>query len=235
MLCSLQFTKTIRGVFFIKARYSERMSKEQLFDHPLVSVVIPNYNGFLDLWVCLRSVLETDYPNFEVIVVDNGSTDGSFGYIKEMFPSVNVIRHETNQGSAAAYNAGIKHAKGEYVAILNNDMKVEGSWLRNLVAMMIGHHELGAVDGKYMNFSSRKIFDSVAAAGRFMDRYGNIFTRGLADRDEGQYDEITRVWVALSLFRKDALKKAGMFDPTFFFGYDEVDLCWRIYMERRCR
>jgi len=194
-------------------------------------VVIPNYNGFLDLKVCLKSVLETNYPNFEVIVVDNGSTDGSVGYIKAMFPSVNVVRHETNRGSAAAYNAGIKHAKGEYVAILNNDMEVERSWLQDLVAMMIEHDELGAVDGKYMNFFSRKIFDSVAAAGRFMDRYGNILTRGLGERDEGRYDEIAPVWVALALFRKDIFEEVGMFDPTFFFGYDEVDLCWRILMK----
>jgi GT2 family glycosyltransferase len=102
-------------------------------DQPLVSVIILNYNGLHFLDECLRSVLSQEYVPFEVILVDNNSTDGSASFVAERFPSVRLIRSDENRGYAGGNNLGVSHARGELVVLLNNDTTVEPRWLEELV------------------------------------------------------------------------------------------------------
>jgi len=198
---------------------------------PLVSVVIVNFNGLNHLPTCLNSASETDYSNFEIILIDNGSTDGSVEYVKCSFPKVKIVQNSTNLGPVKAYNAGIANAKGKYVAILNNDIELDPDWLIECVRAMESDDRIGLCDSKYLNYYDRSRFDSVSAAGRFIDMFGNVYARGCGELDKGQFDKIAEVFAGLALFRKSALDEAGIFDETFFYGYDEIDLCWRMRLK----
>jgi GT2 family glycosyltransferase len=172
--------------------------------------------------------LRTDYPNFEVILVDNASTDGSVEWVTKNYPHIKIVRNKVNLGFAGGCNTGIRHASGKYVAILNNDVEVDENWLKPLVHILEENSEIGATDSKYLNFYERNKFDSSAAAGRFLDYFGNVYARGHGENDEGTYNNLCRIFVALTIFRKDVIFKAGLFDEDFFFGYEDVDLSWRI-------
>jgi len=195
---------------------------------PPVSVVIVNFNGFEHLPICLKSVTETNYPNFEIIMVDNGSSDGSVEYVRNHFPRVKIVQNSVNLGAVIGYNIGIANSKGKYIAILNNDIEVDRDWLIECVKAMEKDSKIGVCDSKYLNYYERSRLDSVSAAGRLIDKFGNVYARGCDEADGGQFDKITEVFAGLTLFRKSALDEAGLFDETFFYGYDEIDLCWRI-------
>jgi len=194
----------------------------------LVSVVILNYNGLEHLKTCLDSVLNTDYPNFEVIVVDNGSTDGSVEFIRNTYPSVKLLRLSRNIYTAGGYMAGVLIARGKYVAILNNDVEVDGNWLKPLVEALERMPWAAAADAKYKSFFDRHRFDDVAAAGRWIDYFGNNYTRGVNELDFGQYDKTTYIFAALTIFKRDILMKIGGFDTSYIFGYEDIDLGWRL-------
>jgi GT2 family glycosyltransferase len=195
---------------------------------PKVSVVILNFNGKEHLRTCLDSVLKTDYSNFEIVFVDNGSIDGSVDFVRQHFPQVKVVRNSKNLGAAAGYNTGILNSRGKYVAILNNDTEVDKDWLAECVRVAESKLDVGVCDSKYLNFYDRSRFDTVSAGGRFLDIYGNVFTRGCNGADKGQFDTVTDVFAGLTLYKKCALEEAGIFDASFVYGYDEMDLCWRI-------
>ncbi|MGC9086686.1 MAG: glycosyltransferase family 2 protein [Thermoproteota archaeon] len=196
--------------------------------YPLVSIVVINYNGKKHLKACLDSLLKTDYPNFEIILVDNASNDGSVEYVTKNYPQVKVVVNKVNMGSSGGYNAGIRHARGKYIAILNNDVEVDKKWLEPLVRILEENSEIGAADSKYLNFYERNKFDSTSAAGRFLDYFGNVYARGVRANDGGVYNKLCRIFVALTIFRKKIFSEIGLFDEDFFYGYEDVDLSWRI-------
>ncbi len=111
-------------------------SEESVFGmpDPLVSIIILNHNGREYLERCLKSVRKQNGLQFEVIVVDNSSTDGSGAYVRQHFPDIHLIESDRNLGFAGGANLGVREAKGEYVVLLNNDTEVEENWLRELVA-----------------------------------------------------------------------------------------------------
>ncbi len=200
--------------------------------YPFVSVIILNYNGKHHLKTCLDSVLKTDYPNFEVILVDNGSTDGSIEFVKSNYPNVKIIKLKKNYGTAIGYDVGVMNAKGKYVAILNNDIEVNVKWLKMLVKYVKKFRKLNVVaaDPKFRSFYSRDKFEDSAAAGRWIDYFGNNYTRGVNEKDVGQYDKPIFIFGILTFFERDALIKSGAFDPYYIFGYEDNDLGWRLYL-----
>src|SRR5438046_1967306 len=117
---------------------------------PHVSVVIPNYNGMEHLEECLSSLARLDYPadRCEVIVVDNASTDGSAKFIRKRFAAVRVFELLENRGFAAACNRGAHDAHGAVVAFLNNDMRVDPNWLRELVAPLVAEADVAATSSR---------------------------------------------------------------------------------------
>jgi len=206
-------------------------------NHPMVSVIILNYNGRRILGQllsdCLSSVLETSYPNFEVIFVDNGSTDDSVVSIEEKFgkdPRLKIIRNERNLGFAEGNNVGAKYARGEYIVFLNNDIEVDNRWLKELINIVNSDSTIGAAQSKLLLLHNRKQFD---CAGGFIDYYGYASERGHGEEDKGQYDRIDEIFYAKGaaiLIRHEVLESVGLFDPDFIMYYEETDLCWRIWL-----
>ena len=198
---------------------------------PTVSVIILNFNGKEFVENCLKTVLDTDYPDFEVITVDNASTDGSIELIEKSFGTdsrVKIVRNKENLGASGGKNVGIKVAKGKYIALLDNDTKVDPSWLKELVKVMEADPKVGSAQSKLLQMDDPKYFDS---AGDFMDYYGFTFCRGMGGEDKGQYDRVEEIFSARSaamIIRRDVSKEVGMFDPKFFFGLVDVDLGWRV-------
>jgi len=206
------------------------VAKTSREEYPLVSIVVLNYNGKQHLKTCLDSLSRTKYPNFEIILVDNASTDGSVEFVKENYPYVRIVRLGRNTYTSGGYMAGVLVARGKYVAILNNDIEVDESWLTPLVEALEKLPWVAAADSKYKNFYQRDRFDNAAAAGRWIDYVGNNYTRGVDEVDRGQYDKPVYIMGALTIFRRDKLLEIGGFDLSYIFGYEDIDVAWRLYL-----
>jgi len=201
---------------------------------PLVSMVISNYNGwkFHLLEPCLRSVLNINYPNFEVILVDNASNDGSVEFSRRLFglnPHFKIVSHSENIYSQGL-NKGIAESKGEYVVFFNNDIKVDPEYLRELIKILERDKSIGLAQGKLLSESDPKKIDCV---GETMDIYGNAAALGRDENDGGGYDRIVEILSAsgsASIARRSVLNEVGGFDPKFFIGYEDMDLSLRIWL-----
>ncbi len=191
-----------------------------------VTVVVLNFNGRKYLKECLNSLLATDYPRLTIIVIDNGSTDGSAEFIRANYPNVKVIKHGHNYGYACAYNVVIGAIQGEYIALLNNDILVEPSWLKELVPYA-ENAEVAAVTPK-MKFLHDKT--RINAAGGNCDLYGVGWNRGNGEVDTGQYDVVQEVFYGNGgalLIKKRAWREVGPFDERYFMYGEDLDWCWR--------
>jgi GT2 family glycosyltransferase len=203
---------------------------------PKVSIVIPNRDGataragltFLDL---IRDTLaEQTFRDFEVIVVDNGSSDGSAAHVREGWPEASVIELGENRGFSAAVNSGIAAGGGEYVALLNTDIELSPDWLELLVGELDRDSGLGFVTGKIMRYDDREVIEQV---GHDFYTCGRFEPRGLDERDEGQYDERRAtpiVTAAAALYRRRALEDAGGFDEDYFLYCEDGDVCLRMLL-----
>jgi len=203
-------------------------SEAKMRNYPKVSIIIPTYNGLELLRISIPAVLKTHYPNIEVIVVDNGSSDGSVSFLSTVYPNVSVISLKENKGVVIPYNLGASAAHGSLVSFLSNDMEVDPDWLLPLVLGMECNERVACCDSKFINYYERDKIDYSGGAGRFMDNYGNAYNRGGGEIDKGQFNIQEEVFHGLLLFKKDLLMKVGGFDESFFAYYDETDLCWRL-------
>jgi hypothetical protein len=201
-------------------------------DKPRVSVIVLNWNGKHFLEKCLDSLLNQDYTNFEVLLVDNGSTDGSVEFVKEKFgknTNLKVIALKKNYGFSKGNNIGIKYAQGDYVIILNNDTVVKPNWLIELVSVMESDAKIGAAQSRLLSLADKRTIDS---AGDFVDYYGLSIRRGSwGEEDKGQYDRIEEIFSARGaalIVRSKILVEIGAFDADFFLSYEDMDLYWRI-------
>jgi GT2 family glycosyltransferase len=200
---------------------------------PFISIIILNYNGKKFLDECLTSIFNTKYENFEVILVDNGSSDGSVEYVKEKFgekEKLKILALNQNMGFAKGNNEGFKIAKGEYIIFLNNDVRVKENWLKELIKVMERKPDIGAAQPKIL------LDDGVHidAAGCFIDYMGRVYQRGVFEKDKGQYNSIDEVFYAKGaaiIVRRKVLEEVGIFDPDYFLYYEETDLCWRIWLK----
>ena len=202
---------------------------------PRVSIIIVSWNALPLLKQCLPSVVATDYPDLEIILADNASTDGSAAWVADAYPSVKIVRHPENWLFCRGNNAALPHATGKYVLFLNNDVEVPPHWLRPLVATMEQEAEIGACQPKLLQYDDRQRFEYAGAAGGFLDRLGYPFARGrvffTAEEDRGQYDAPCDIFWATGaaiLLRRAALDAVGPFDERFEMHMEEIDLCWRL-------
>ncbi len=200
---------------------------------PLVSVVILNYNGIKFVERCLRSVLNTHYPNFEVIFVDNASTDGGLELAKEKFgrdSRLKFVINDRNCGFAQGNNIGFEHSRGEYIVFLNNDTEVDPEWITRLVEVMSSDPSIGAAQSKLLSMQDPKRID---ACGLMLTPYGFFVEKGSGEIDCRQYDSVVEIFAAKGAaiaVKRKVLEEVGPFDPDYFIFSEEADLCWRIWL-----
>ncbi len=204
---------------------------------PKITVIIPHWNGEAILRRCLISLRLTDYDNYEVMVVDNGSTDHSVTMIRNEFPEVNVAESPVNLGFAAGCNLGISNSESPYVALLNNDAEVTAGWLTPLAELAESDPAIAAVQPKILSIHNRQKFDYCGAAGGEMDIFGYPFAWGrlfdMIEKDQKRYDQVRQIfWAtgAAKLIRRAAINRVGLFDETFFAHMEEIDLDWRMQL-----
>jgi len=193
----------------------------------LCSVVVLNYNGKEFLTRCLLSLKNLNYKDYNVIVVDNASSDGSVDFVREHFPWVHIIENKENLGFAEGNNVAIKHAKGDYILFLNNDTEVDSDWLENMVKTARSDSSIGIVGCKMLYMEQKNVIDAV---GFLYDEYGFPYARGIGETDHHQYDYVADVFSAVGaamLVKREVLEKIGVFDSKYFMLSDELDLCWR--------
>ncbi len=196
-------------------------------DPPLASVVIPNWNGAHHLPVCLDSLRAQSYPSLEVILVDNGSTDGSQRLVAERYPTVNLVALDRNLGLTGGLNVGFRVAQGEILISLNNDTEVHACFVEALATALLEHPEAGMAASKMLLFDRR---DTLHSAGDGFGVEGIPFNRGVWQRDEGQFDEPGWIFGACGgavAYRRAMLDAVGVFDESFFMYCEDVDLNWR--------
>ena len=193
-----------------------------------VSVVIPNWNGLDSLGNCLDS-LRAQSLEHRIIVVENGSNDGSLEFLQRDYPQVELIVHKRNKGFAGGVNAGIRKciADGdEFVALFNNDAVADEHWLEELVKDLKVNDDAGIVTCKLMTID-KKHLDST---GDLYTTWGLPFPRGRGEPVSDKYDDRVQVFAAsggASLYRVSMLKQIGLFDEDFFAYYEDVDISFR--------
>jgi len=190
----------------------------------VISIIIPNWNGCVDLKDCLASVAVQRYNHFEIIVVDNGSNDDSVSFICDNYPDVKLILNSRNFGFAHAVNQGINVSQGDYVALLNNDTIVDPGWIVELVSVMESDERIGMAAPKILKYDNRDLIDS-AGVGIYPD--GMSRGRGMLEKDNGQFnsrEEILLPSGCAALYRKKMLDEIGEFDETFFAYGEDTDL-----------
>ncbi len=203
--------------------------------YPRVSIIIVSWNGLALLKRCLPSVAATSYPNLEILLADNASTDGTPQWVTNVFPEVRVVTLPTNLLFTGGNCAVWPLTTGKYVVLLNNDVETTPEWLTPLVNVMETNTLIAGVQPKLLDFTHRNRFEYAGAAGGFLDRLGYPFARGrLLDHvepDHGQYDSPCDVdWGtgAALLLRKRCIESHGFLDERFEMHMEEIDLCWRL-------
>jgi GT2 family glycosyltransferase len=192
---------------------------------PMVSVIVVNWNGKAYLGECLISLRNQTFLDFEVIVVDNGSTDGSLEYLQSHFPGFgHILKNSENVGFARGNNQGVQLARGKFIALLNNDARADMGWLAELVKAAEGDHRIGMLASKIYLQGSSKVIDNV---GHLIYRDGLNRGRGRLEEDHGQYDEKEEVFFpsgCAAFYRREMLEEIGLFDEDFFAYGDDTDI-----------
>jgi GT2 family glycosyltransferase len=201
---------------------------------PLVSVVVVNYNGKEYVESCVASVLGSTYANLEVIVIDNGSTDGSVEHLNGLYGAegrFRAVELDSNMGPAYARNRAVDTATGKYIAFLDNDTETEPGWLEPLVEAMEEDPTIGACQCKLLLMNQRDRIDYV---GDYMSNLGFLIQRVPGGEiDTGQADSRVEILSAKSAgmcMRAEAFREAGGFDEDYFIYVEETDLGWRVWL-----
>ncbi|MDO8589383.1 MAG: glycosyltransferase family 2 protein [Armatimonadota bacterium] len=201
-------------------------------EQPRIAIVLVNWNGKEDTRECLESLRRLTYPDYSLIVVDNGSTDGSVAEIGSVFPEVCLIPAGENLGFTGGNNIGIKRALdtgADAVLLLNNDTVVSPDFLEPLALTLFGDPKIGAVNSKIYYYAQPDVIWS--AGGNINGRTGIASQRHVDEKDEGQADQQADVDYAVGcsiMVRRDAIEMAGLLDDDFFVYYEEAEWCRRM-------
>lgn len=202
-------------------------------EYPKVNVIIVNYNGKSDLEVCLNSVLNQTYPNYDITIVDNNSTDGGVEYIKSHFPQVKVIVNSENAGYGEGNNIGIKATKGDYVAILNYDVEVDQNWISELIEALKIDKSIQIATPKILMYDDKEMINT---CGNIIHYSGLVFCRGIYKNAlEFNRKELVASTSGCSfVISRKVFEELESFDVAFgSFGsaysgsLEDTDLAWR--------
>lgn len=202
-----------------------------------VTIIIPNYNGKHFLPPCMEALSKQSYQEFEVIVVDNHSTDGSTEYMEEYYPEVRIITLDKNRGFSAAVNAGIRQASTPYVILLNNDTIVDPYFVEELLRAVRKSPRIFSVSSKMIQMYHPELIDS---AGDLYTLAGWGICRGTG-RPVNNYvqpDEIFSACAGASIYRRSVFRRIGYFDESHFAYLEDLDVGYRAriygYENRYC-
>jgi GT2 family glycosyltransferase len=195
----------------------------------LVSVVVVNYNKKKQLYSCLESVLNQTYPDIEVILIDNFSSDGSVDMVKENFPEVRILRNKENMFLAKPYNQGIRESKSDIILCMNNDVVLDKDYIKEALVAFDKDHRIGSVTGKLMN----PITALIDSTGQVLTPARRGYERGYRKKDKNSYRE-GYVWGAggaAALYRREMLEDISIesqyFDESYKAYLEDLDLNWR--------
>lgn len=205
--------------------------------NPSVAIVILNWNGRRFLERFLPSVMASVYDNKRVIVADNASTDDSVAFVKEHYPSIEIIINARNEGFAKGYNTALQQVQSDYYVLLNSDVEVTPNWIMPVITLMETDALIAACQPKLLAWHDKKLFEYAGASGGWMDKLGYPFMRGrvfdTCETDHGQYDQPQACFWAsgAALFVKAKIyQQLGGLDEYFFAHQEEIDLCWRMQL-----
>lgn len=200
-----------------------------------VAVVILNWNGKPLLEQFLPSVILSIYPNLQLIVGDNASTDGSVAFVKAHYPQIKVIENDHNYGFAEGYAKLLEQVEADYYVLLNSDVEVPANWIQPVIDAMEADASIAAAQPKIKWQKDKHSFEYAGAAGGYLDLHGYPFCRGrlfdTVESDHGQYNDQKEIFWAsgAALFIKSKCwRESGGLDPDFFAHMEEIDLCWRL-------
>ncbi|MDR2719427.1 MAG: glycosyltransferase family 2 protein [Nitrososphaerota archaeon] len=194
-----------------------------------VSVILLNYNEKAFLNKCLSSLQQQTYRSFNVILVDNASTDGSVSYVKKEFPWVTLVENRENVGFSAGCNSGVKFSDADYIVFLNCDTMVDKKWLEMLIAG-VETNRAGICGAKILDMTNPALIQEV---GGLSDQFGFSLSQGWGELDKAKYNmsrETFYVSGASLLIKKEVINKIGLFDSAYFFNQEDVDICWRAHL-----
>lgn len=203
-----------------------------------LAVIILNWNG-LELLKKLLPIAScyTSGPEVDLIVADNGSTDGSIEWVSTHHPEVKIMAFDKNYGFSEGYNRALRLTQYPFTVLLNSDVEVTEGWWQPMLRYMQENPEVGAAQPKIMSYHNREMFEYAGAAGGYLDRLGYPYCRGrLFDRieeDHGQYDDgpADVAWAsgAALMVRTSLYLRLGGLDPKFFAHMEEIDFCCRLH------
>ncbi len=199
------------------------------------SIIIVTWNGLHHLKTFLPSVASTTYPNYEIILADNASTDETRMWVSENYPDVKIATFDDNYGYCGGNNRAANLAQKDILLFLNNDVEVTPGWLNEINEAFEMDVKLGAAQPKILAYERKDHFEYAGAGGGLIDGWGYTFCRGrifdYVEDDHGQFEEQTDIFwasgAALSI-RKNLFEELGGFDEDFEFHMEEIDLCWRV-------
>lgn len=202
---------------------------------PLVSVIIVNYNGRNFVSNCIESILKNNYNNYEIIVVDNASSDNTVSFIKRKFSNqsklIKTLVLKKNFGPAKARNEGVNIANGKYIGFLDNDTEVDPNWIIEAIKEFEKDKKFGIIQCKLLLLKDPNRIDY---AGEYIGQTGFLVHRaGFHEIDVGQYNQNVEILAAKSagmFIRKEAFEKIGGFDDDYFIFVEETDLGWRSWL-----
>lgn len=196
-----------------------------------ISIIIVNWNGRKWLKDCLDSLKKQTYKKFEIILVDNASTDDSVSFIKKHYPKVNIVQNKTNRGFAGGNNDGLKVAKGEYILLLNNDTWSPPNFLKNFIKAFDEIPQAGCVQSKMVLLSNPKKLD---VAGAYWTDSSFLYHYGFGkNANRPEYNKtmpfFSNKGASVMILRK-VIDEFGLFDDDFWLYYEETDFCHRLWL-----
>lgn len=200
----------------------------------LVSIIIVNWNGIEHLKKCLPSLTGQSYKKIEIILVDNGSRDGSVDFVKKYFPKIKIIKNKKNLGFAEGNNIGYKYCNGEFILFLNNDTKVTPDFLIKLLKPLKNNPTIGGVQSKILFMDDPKRLDAV---GSFLTNTGFLYHLGVYKIDSPKFNKEIDIFSAKGAcmcFKRQVLEEVAIngdiLDSRFFAYFEETDLCHRVWL-----
>lgn len=191
-------------------------------NEPLVSIIIINYNGKNHLEKCMKSLSEINYENYQIILVDNNSSDDSIEFVTTFYPKVEIIKLDANYGFAEPNNIGVQNANGTFLLFLNNDTIVTPNFLTTLVKVAKNDPEIAICQSLLLRQNG-----DIDSSGDFVDTFGMAYS---SHQQPAGIRPILSARGASMLIKKDVFLELGSFDKNYFASFEDIDIGWRAWI-----